>query len=369
MLGIQTKIKHILFRSLVRKSIMKFPQKGVHALIIKSYLNKVKKILLSDRKKWNLGWLLTPPNPLAIWTYRFFVDVNPNHLGNWSTQPNAHGGTQKLEQENIQALIDLYHADKSHLEGYITSGGTEGNLFSVWAGNAYLKKHCTTEKICLLHTSLTHYSVVKAAHIANVDIKITPLNSSTWSMDPDALVFSLHHLSLKGYRGFLIPLTLGYTLTGTSDHIDDIIKKINKFHRTHPHIRCYLWIDAALNGLITPFISTRFTPFQSRLINTIVVDFHKFGGTPYPAGVILYRRRLRKLIEKPIDYLPDHDNTVLGSRPGAAAASIWTMIQLNGVDGFKTKVYKQKTILKYFLQRVLRIFPHAHIIDLLRNFP
>ena len=158
-------------------------------------------------------------------------------------------------------------------------------------------------------------------------------------------------------------------ITGTSDHIDDIIKKINKFHRTHPHIRCYLWIDAALNGLITPFISTRFTPFQSRLINTIVVDFHKFGGTPYPAGVILYRRRLRKLIEKPIDYLPDHDNTVLGSRPGAAAASIWTMIQLNGVDGFKTKVYKQKTILKYFLQRVLRIFPHAHIIDLLRNFP
>ena len=50
MLGIQTKIKHILFRSLVRKSIMKFPQKGVHALIIKSYLNKVKKFFCQTGK-------------------------------------------------------------------------------------------------------------------------------------------------------------------------------------------------------------------------------------------------------------------------------------------------------------------------------
>lgn len=362
MFGIRTKINQVFFLSLTKKGRVRFPQTGTPAWFIQLSLIRWKKLLGSTRMQWNLGWLMTQPSLLAIWTYRYFLDINPNHLGNWSIRRSDHWGTQKLEQETIRAMTDLYHADDKHIEGYVSSGGTEGNLYSLWVGRTSLQKFFTADAICLIRTSLSHYSITKAARIANVDEYVTPLSSNTWSMDPDALVHTLHRLSRDGYRGFLIPLTLGYTLTGTSDRVDKITQKIGMFMRIRPHAKCYIWMDAALNGLIAPFIDPHFSPFHSPLVQTVVVDFHKFGGVPYPAGIILYRKHLRRLIEQPISYLPDNDSTVLGSRSGAAAAAIWAVIKQMGNKGYRSIVKKQFEHKQYFLQNMRTIFPDAQII-------
>ena len=118
------------------------------------------------------------------------------------------------------------------------------------------------------------------------------------------------------------------------------------------NINFFVWIDAALNGLIEPFLNDKFAPFSHSEIQIILTDFHKFGFVPYPAGLVLYRKNLRKFIEKSVDYLKEKDNTVLGSRSGISAVACWAAIHSLGITGYKKIIDEclaQKTL---FLDKI-----------------
>jgi glutamate/tyrosine decarboxylase-like PLP-dependent enzyme len=316
---------------------------------------------MRENQRTNLGWLTTPVNPVAVWAYQYFLEKNPNHLGNWSTKDSKPFGTQKLERSVIHTMVDLYHGGKKHLEGYITNGGTEGNLYSMWVGKKYLLRHLKKEKLCLLCTDLSHYSIRKNADIMGMDQYITPLHQTAWNMDIQGLYQTIKMLHKKGYRGFCIPLTLGYTQTGTSDDISSITLVIQKLKTQYHDIHFFLWIDAALSGLILPFIQD-FQPFSNPLIQTIVVDYHKLGGVPYPAGIVLYRSHLRHAIQQTIPYLPELDTTLLGSRSGAPAAAIWTTIHTLGKQKMTALIQKQFTVKNYFMNQIRLICPDITLI-------
>ena len=337
-----------------------FPEVPESKLRVAARLRGVKSELRHRNVAYNLGSLYTLPHPFAVKAYRDFLDQNPNHLGNWLDKA-PHYATQQLEYEVIQKMIHLYKAKDERLEGYITTGGTEGNIFSVWLGRSYLKQYCDKDTICLLRTNLTHYSVDKAGRICDIEQHIIPLNIASWGMHPDGLRSVVKDLYLKGKRGFLLPLTIGYTSTGTTDNILEITKTVELLQRECNGSRFFLWIDAALNGLITPFISD-FQPFSSPLIQTCIVDFHKFGQVPYPAGILFYRKNLRKLIEQPIDYLKETDSTLLGSRTGIPAVSIWAMMQYLGKQGYKQIVREQRKNRDYFIDQLKQTLPTTEIV-------
>ena len=250
-------------------------------------------------------------------------------------------------------MIDLYHGKLGALEGYVTSGATESNLYSTWVGRKYLEQFVKIHTICVVKTNLTHYSIRKSADIVNCPEFITPLERTGWGMSPKGLEKTVLKLYKGGFRGFLLPLTMGYTATGTSDDIGAVVRVANQILHAHRDIKIYIWIDAALNGLIEPFVADAFTPFSSPLVQTVVVDFHKLGHVPYPAGIIIYRKTLRKLVEKPVDYFPETDNTVLGSRTGVAPAAIWTMISYFGKLGYKNLIDKQLYLKQLFITQLL----------------
>lgn len=339
-----------------------FPDKGSSSLAVKFRLWQVKRQLRKRDIAHNLGWLYTLPHPVAVNAYKYFLDQNPNHLGNWTTKESRPFATQELEREVIWKMIDLYHADKNKIEGYITSGGTESNIFSTWVGKKYLEQYTEKSKICLIKTSLTHYSIRKSADIAGIPDYLSPLNPKEWNLDQRGLAETVTKLYKEGYRGFLLPLTLGYTQTGTCDNIEETTKTVQRLQEEMKDVHFFLWIDAALNGLITPFIDQAFAPFASLLIQTFVVDFHKFGLVPCPAGIVLYRKNLRKLIEWPIDYLPERDSTVLGSRPGAPAASIWSAIRYFGKSGYVHIVKEQIENKELFIRETKRLLPKTQVI-------
>jgi tyrosine decarboxylase/aspartate 1-decarboxylase len=364
MFGIKTRIvqtiKSSTFASITPNT---FPLRGVSKLFIYLYLLVIKREYNKKGQYSNLGWLSTPIRPIAVWAYKFFLDINPNHLGNWSIKQSKPFGTQKLERDVIKKMIDLYHGDNTVIEGYITTGGTEGNLFSMWLGKNYLKAKMKQKgTICLIQTDLTHYSIPKCADIASIDLFTTSLNSKTWNMDPEGLFTTIQGLYKNGYRGFLIPLTLGYTQTGTSDDREAITTIIKKLEIKYKDIHFFLWIDAALNGLIRPFIGKPYKPFSNPFIQTILVDFHKFAGVPYPAGIVLYNKKLRLYIERSINYLPETDSTVLGSRQGASAASMWATLFSLGRQGFKKNIQQQETNKEFFLTKLRIIYPEIQII-------
>jgi histidine decarboxylase len=237
----------------------------------------------------------------------------------------------------------------------------EGNIFSVWLGRKYLEQYTDRERICLLRNDLTHYSIRKATDVVGVKDFLIPFDDKSWSTSVIGLNKLVIQLYSKGLRGFLIPITLGYTVGGTNDDLKGIINCLTDIKTKYKDIHLFYWIDAALSGLVLPFIQKDFRPFNFPEIHTFIVDFHKFAGVPYPAGLILYRRSLRKLIEKDIPYIIQKDNTLLGSRSGIAAISIWTLINSYAFKGFKKEAeicIQRKNI---FLDKLKRDYPDIKI--------
>ena len=244
--------------------------------LIKLYLAEIKSQVTKLEAKQNLGWLLTASHPLARKVAADFMSLDQNHLGNWSIKGAELWSTRQLEKNVIEALIDLYHGQTQKLEGYFTSGSTEGNIYAAWQGRNYLRNFNSNSnsnsKIDLIGTQLSHYSIKKAADLLDLTFIASPLNSQAWNLDTAGLAETLAARYQAGRRGFLISLTHGYTQTGTSDDVEAVLRTLRKFKKIQPDCHFYVWIDAALLGFTTPFIE-KFTPFQKPEIGAVVVDF------------------------------------------------------------------------------------------------
>lgn len=367
MFGIKTFIKKtfltfdIIFSNSKLKKIPRKPSSRI-------YLHFILSLVLSElkqRKKWpSLNNLFCYPHPLAVKTWSSLLPFNPNNLGNWSiqgkkpTRPTAY-----FEKDVIEMTIDLLRGNKKNFEGYITSGGTEGNIYSAWLGRKYLETKMQEGYICLVRNDLTHYSIRKATDIIGVKDVITPVNELCWNTDIPSLEKTILNEHAKGARGFLIPITLGYTVGGTNDDIKQTLLKVQKLKKQLKGSHFFLWVDAALSGLVLPFTEKKFKPLTHNLVQTILIDYHKFGTAPYPSGIVLYSKHLRNLIEQPIPYLTEKDNTLLGSRTGIPAVVVWTILHALGKTGF-TKMIKDCIIKKEnFLEEIKVQFPETRIIN------
>lgn len=350
--------KPTFFHSRISNHI--FPIEGIPKYQILAKLRSAASDLEDRNFNHNLGALYPPADNFAAKVFKRFVPLNANHLGNWSiTPPNE--GTQQLEYEAIHKTINLFGATNQKIEGYITSGATEGNLFSIWTCRSYFEKFHKVSEIIVLNTTFTHYSVEKACKICCVDLYSIPVTADAYIMHPDALYETIIKLIKSGKKGFIITLTLGYTETGSNDEIEQISREIDMLQKKYPKSHFAICIDASFNGLIIPFIDPWFRPFKSKYIFSIVVDYHKFTAVPYPAGMILYRKKLRLKVEKKIRYLDMKDNTILGSRPGAPAAAIWSIIHQLGKKTIKKRIEQQLRVKNYFLNELRKKIHNTEI--------
>lgn len=339
-----------------------FPERGIGLVGIAAALMRLNRELLSRSLHNNLGWLITYPHPAAVAAYAWVAAHNPNNLGNWTIGAERLSGTPRMEHEVIDALRDLYHADNT-VGGYVTSGATEANLFATWVGREDVRKHIGGHGTLMMAvTSLTHYSVTKAAAICGVETTTVPLSDDTWGMDVSGLASRVRRLYARGVRGLLVPLTIGYTTTGTSDDVGAITAALHALTSELPGFRCFVWIDAALNGLTEPFLTDAFLPFANPMVSAFVVDFHKFGRVPYGAGAVLYGKRLVGKIQRKVGYLAHADATVIGSRPGAAAASAWTMIRLMGKGQYRSIATRCVTEKNHFIRGLSAAVPGCRIL-------
>lgn len=321
-----------------------------------------KKQKYQKRIKYNFGLLHSAPDENALAVYSDFLKLNPNHLGNWS-RPGSHPDeTEKIERDLVFRLADLYGDQLKSFEGYVSSGATEGNIFCAWLGRQKMQTEMQISEICMLTNDLSHYSLSKAASVVGIDDFRTTLTSD-WVVDPESIYSTVGEKCKQGYRGFLIPLTAGYTKTGTSDDVEAVVEILEKIKIGNPNILFHVWVDAALNGLTEPFCSESFKPLSKDMVSGLVVDFHKFGGVPYPASVVLYRASEVEIIDNKIGYLPHNDCTLLGSRSGAPAAAMWQRLNDEGSGSLINTVQTQVKNKSFFMENLQKIFPDCQIIN------
>ncbi len=268
------------------------------------------------------GQMLKPPHPVAVAGYLAAMLVNPN----------AHaldGGpaTAELEKQVVADLAVMFglaggDGPGTHL-GHLTSSGTIANLEALFVARSIHPGKA------IAFSPDAHYTHARMCAVLGVTgVRLPSLPDGT--LDQAALERLLATRTIG-----TVVVTAGTTGLGIVEPVHEIAALARRFGvRVH--------VDAAYGGFFTllaarldPLIDPR--PWQALAgVDSIVVDPHKHGLQPYGCGAVLFADPdvgRFYVHDSPYTYFTS-DELHLGeislecSRAGAAAAGLWTTLQV-----------------------------------------
>lgn len=361
-----------------------FPEDGRSVRAVLEDLEARRSTLLDYRRAPVLGLAGTAPAGVGLRAMARFAEANPNNVG-WhlAGAGGPFGATRQLEVDVIAMLADLIGTGSSDVTGYLTSGGAESNLMALWMARNVLAErgrdpvavlagrsaHTSIEKACdvigvgtgrWLQCTRPDCTAVRSmrpagavpergarAHLHvpspdGVGLSLVDLDAE-YRLDPRDLDRRISALFAIGIARIAVVATVGSSSTGSSDVIGDIGTVIAAARRRVPTARFFVHVDAAMGGLVTPFLDSaeRFAfgfdlagPDGRPIVDSVSIDLHKAGLAPYPGGVFLARAAHRDAVEIRRHYQPGAaEYTISGSRPGAAAAADWALLVRFGRNG------------------------------------
>ncbi len=260
------------------------------------------------------GQMLKPPHPVAQLTYTLAMTINPNNHA-------LDGGraTSAMEKEAVAQIAAMFGWTK--FLGHLCGGGTMANLEALWvAGQSAPGK-------TILASSQSHYTHERISKVLQLPFE-TISSDNRGRIDLRLLEKRLAH----GDVGTVV-VTMGTTAIGSVDPLHEILAMRTKYNfRIHA--------DAAFGGYFTllenlePDTQKAFAAMGEA--DSIAIDPHKHGLQPYGCGCILFKDPAAGRWYKhnsPYTYFTSTD-LHLGeislecSRPGAAAAALWTTQKL-----------------------------------------
>lgn len=247
------------------------------------------------------------------------------HLVNNIGDPFASAGYFKINTHDIEREVVKWYADMlksgEDVWGYVTSGGTEGNMYGL-----YLARELFPDGM-VYYSEDTHYSVSKILRMVHArSIMIKSRADGEIDYDDLAATIALHRDVPP-----IIFCNIGTTMKGALDNIDTI-KSILKAKAIKNY---YIHADAALSGMILPFVADP-QPFDfSAGIDSISISGHKFPGAPMPCGVVIAKQAHVNRVARNVEYIGTNDTTVLGSRNGITPVFLWYIIRTIGTEGFR----------------------------------
>ncbi|GIW88388.1 MAG: histidine decarboxylase [Isosphaeraceae bacterium] len=269
--------------------------------------------------------------------YRF-LEFPSNNVGDPFIPSNYHLNTHEFEREVLAEFFDLTAAPADDAWGYITSGGTEGNLYGIFLGRELLPDGM------VYYSEDTHYSVnkiLRALHVRNIMIR----SREDGRIDLDDL-----YETLRIHRDVppILFLNIGTTMKGAIDDLEGV----NEILRDLAIGRRYIHADAALHGMILPFVD-RPQPWNFEAgIDSISISGHKFIGAPFPCGVVIARKGNVERIARSIEYVGSLDTTLSGSRNSLAALFLWYALRTTPRGEFRRIVAECLDVADYAIDRL-----------------
>ncbi|WP_416903515.1 histidine decarboxylase [Micromonospora echinospora] len=275
-----------------------------------------------------------------------------NNIGD-PQDPGAGAHTRALERAVIAWVADILAMPTDDRWGYITTGGTEGNLSALHAAH---RRHPTAR---IYYSTAAHYSIPKAVEILGA--RAVVIDSR-----PDGEMDYAHLAAqIRKRRRWpaIVVATAGTTLTEAVDDHTRIHAVLNE-HGVTGHLH----IDAALSG-IPLALDGRLRFDDAAGIGSIAVSGHKFLGAPTPCGVVLIRDSVRANGNR-VAYTDTVDTTITGSRCGLAAALLWHAIATHGREGHRWRASEARTLAAYTVYQLTAAgwpawrHPHAFTVVL-----
>ena len=221
-----------------------------------------------------------------------FLDIHANNIGDPFVNSSFLMNTHDFEREALLFFADLYKIPRNDFWGYVTSGGTEGNLYGL-----FLARELYPEGI-LYFSEDTHYSVVKIARLLHIPYHIVKSHDNG-SIDINDLAATIQP---NINQPVIINANIGTTIKGAVDDVDQIHKMLQTMGAQYYYIHC----DAALFGLILPFIKNAPDVDFTRPIGSISVSGHKFIGSAMPCGIVITYKRYSQYIAQKVEYIHSH---------------------------------------------------------------
>jgi histidine decarboxylase len=266
-----------------------------------------------------------------------------NNAGDPYVEPDFGLHSRKFEQEVLSFFAELYQIPEDEFWGYVTAGGTEGNLYGI-----YLGREIYPDGI-LYSSEDSHYSISKAARLFR--IKHSVIDSQiNGEMNYDHFE---ELISKNRHSPAIINLNIGTTVKGAIDNLDQVLEILDRYQIKDYYIHC----DAALSGLMLPFLDNAPQINFQKPIDSIAISA-KFIGSPLPCGVVLTKKKWVEKVETIIEYIGSKDTTILGSRNGHTPLILWYAIQTRGYAGLATEAKTCINNAQYLFQQLqLREYP------------
>ena len=208
-------------------------------------------------------------------------------------------GNYLMDNKKIElAIVEMFkkNLNLTNYSGYITTGGTEGNIQGI---NLGFKKYPNGT---LYYSKDAHYSILKANYQNKKEI-----NTINSKIDVNTLLEKIVLNYKKNKSPAIIVLTYGTTKTGSIDNIE-LIKKI----LTTLNIPFYIHVDAALyGGIPSNQVNSPRLDFKTLDVDSISISMHKYLGVSRTNGVLLLKENIK---DNFIDYIGQNDTTLSGSR-------------------------------------------------------
>ena len=294
-------------------------------------LNQYQKKDFSFSSGHILGSMCSQPHPIAKKTYIKFLETN---IGD----PGLFPGTKEIENKFLSFILSFLNAPKT-ASGHVVSGGTEGNIASMW-----IAKQLTNKNEIILSSS-AHFSFQKIASLMEMKLKIVP-QTSDHTMD----VSQIKH-KISDDTAAIIGIA-GTTDVGAIDPIPEISDICSDEH-------VFFHVDAAFGGFIIPFLNQLgynlpTIDFTLPGISTISLDAHKMGYAAIPLGTLVLRDEswLQKISVNSQCISTKKQAGILGTRAGAPVAAGYAVTHYLGQKGYQQLVKNCMKTTQYTIQKI-----------------
>jgi histidine decarboxylase len=277
-----------------------------------------------------------------------FLRFPINNVGDPFADGTYRVETREFEREVVQFFAELFRAPHDDWWGYVTNGGTEGNLYGLYLARELLPNGM------VYYSEQTHYSVAKNLHFLGMR-HITIRSQAHGEIDYEDL-----RETLKIHRDVppIVFANIGTTMTEARDDTRRIAQIMDDLAIRQRYIHS----DAALSGGYAGFLNPRPHYDFEDGADSIAVSGHKFLGAPIPCGVVIARKHNVQRIARAIDYIGNLDTTISGSRNGFTPLMLWYRLERLGIEGIRARLKHSLDLAEYLARRL-----QAASIDAWRN--
>ncbi len=270
-----------------------------------------------------------------------FLSLPINNIGDPYLPSSFRVNTHEIETQVLDEFLTLTNGDKNHHWGYVTNGGTEGNMYGLFLARELLPQGI------VYYSEETHYSVTKILRVLNLR------NIMIRSQEDGVIDYEDLRETVRIYRDVppIIIANIGTTMKGAVDEIKAIKSILKEFSIPNFYIHC----DAALSGMILPFLTDAPAFDFTSGVDSIAISGHKMIGSPVPCGVVLSKRAHVERIARLVEYVGSRDTTISGSRNGLTPLFMWYAFKTKGRAGFRELVHKCIELAEFAVQALADI--------------